>query len=89
VDQTATVFLNGEFLPLEDAKVPVLDRGFIFGDGVYEVVPVYSKVAFRLEEHLARLERSLAAVGIRNPYTRAASPSATTPFRSMPCPRCS
>jgi D-alanine transaminase len=65
-----TVFLNGAFLPLEDAKVPVLDRGFIFGDGVYEVVPVYSKVPFRLEEHLARLERSLAAVGIRNPYTR-------------------
>ena len=64
------VFLNGQFLPLEDAKVPVLDRGFIFGDGVYEVVPVYSKVPFRLEEHLARLERSLGAVGIRNPYTR-------------------
>ena len=64
------VFLNGQFLPLEDAKVPVLDRGFIFGDGVYEVVPVYSKVPFRLEEHLARLERSLAAVGIRNPYMR-------------------
>jgi D-alanine transaminase len=70
VDQVATVFLNGELLPLEDAKVSVLDRGFIFGDGVYEVVPVYSKVPFRLEEHLARLERSLAAVGIRNPYTR-------------------
>jgi len=65
-----TVFLNGAFLPLAEAKVPVLDRGFIFGDGVYEVVPVYSKVPFRLEEHLARLERSLAAVGIRNPYTR-------------------
>ena len=64
------VFLNGEFLPLGEAKVPVLDRGFIFGDGVYEVVPVYSKVPFRLDEHLARLERSLAAVGIRNPYTR-------------------
>jgi len=64
------VFLNGAFLPLEEAKVPVLDRGFIFGDGVYEVVPVYSKVPFRIEEHLARLERSLAAVGIRNPYTR-------------------
>ena len=64
------VFLNGAFLPLEEAKVPVLDRGFIFGDGVYEVVPVYSKVPFRLEEHLARLERSLAAVGIANPYTR-------------------
>jgi D-alanine transaminase len=57
-------------MPIEDAKVPVLDRGFIFGDGVYEVVPVYSKVPFRLEEHLARLERSLAAVGIRNPHTR-------------------
>jgi len=64
------VFLNGAFLALEEAKVPVLDRGFIFGDGVYEVVPVYSKVPFRLEEHLARLERSLAAVGIRNPYSR-------------------
>jgi D-alanine transaminase len=57
-------------MPLSEAKVPVLDRGFIFGDGVYEVVPVYSKVPFRLEEHLARLERSLGAVGIRNPYTR-------------------
>lgn len=57
-------------MPLAEAKVPVLDRGFIFGDGVYEVVPVYSNVPFRLDEHLARLERSLAAVGIRNPYTR-------------------
>ena len=65
------VFLNGEFLPLEEAKVPVLDRGFIFGDGVYEVVPVYSRVPFRLDEHLARLERSLAEARIRNPYTRA------------------
>ncbi len=64
------VFLNGQFMPIEDAKVSVLDRGFVFGDGVYEVVPVYSKVPFRLEEHLARLERSLAAVGIRNPHTR-------------------
>jgi D-alanine transaminase len=64
------VFLNGQFLAPEDAKVSVLDRGFIFGDGVYEVVPVYSRVPFRLDEHLARLERSLAAVGIRNPYTR-------------------
>ena len=70
MDQVATVFLNGEYLPLEEAKVPVLDRGFIFGDGVYEVVPVYSKVPFRLDEHLARLERSLGAVGIHNPHTR-------------------
>jgi len=64
------VFLNGEFLPLEEARVPVLDRGFIFGDGVYELVPVYSRVAFRLDEHLARLERSLGEVKIRNPYSR-------------------
>jgi D-alanine transaminase len=64
------VFLNGRFLPIEDAKVPVLDRGFIFGDGVYELVPVYSRVPFRVEEHLARLERSLAEVRIKNPYTR-------------------
>jgi D-alanine transaminase len=64
------VFLNGKFLPIEEAKVPVLDRGFIFGDGVYELVPVYSRVAFRLDEHLARLERSLAEARIRNPYSR-------------------
>jgi D-alanine transaminase len=49
----------------------VLDRGFIFGDGVYELIPVYSRVPFRMDEHLARLERSLAAVRIRNPYSRA------------------
>ena len=65
------VFLNGKFMPIEEARVPVLDRGFIFGDGVYELVPVYSRVPFRLEEHLTRLERSLAAVRIRNPYSRA------------------
>ncbi len=65
------IFLNGKFMPIEEARVPVLDRGFIFGDGVYELVPVYSRVPFRIDEHLARLERSLAAVRIRNPYSRA------------------
>jgi D-alanine transaminase len=64
------VFLNGKFLPIEQAMVPVLDRGFIFGDGVYELIPVYSRTPFRMEDHLARLERSLAAVRIKNPYTR-------------------
>ncbi len=64
------VFLNGKFMPVEEARVPVLDRGFIFGDGVYELIPVYSRVPFRMDEHLARLERSLAAVRIRNPYSR-------------------
>ena len=66
-----TVFLNGSFVAAQDAKISVLDRGFIFGDGIYEVVPVYSRVAFRLDEHLARLERSLAAIAIRNPYSTA------------------
>jgi len=65
------VFLNGQFMPIDEAKVPVLDRGFIFGDGIYELVPVYSRVPFRMDEHLVRLERSLAEVRIRNPYTRA------------------
>jgi D-alanine transaminase len=64
------VFLNGRLLPIEEAKVPVLDRGFIFGDGVYELVPVYSRVPFRLDEHFARLERSLDEVKIRNPHSR-------------------
>jgi D-alanine transaminase len=64
------VFLNGKFLPIEEARVPVLDRGFIFGDGVYELIPVYSRAPFRMDEHLARLDKSLAAVRIRNPYAR-------------------
>jgi D-alanine transaminase len=65
---TQTVFLNGEFLPLEQARVPVLDRGFIFGDGIYEVVPVYAGRAFRWPQHLARLKRSLAKIRIDNPH---------------------
>lgn len=63
-----TVFLNGRFLPIEQAYVPVLDRGFIFGDGVYEVIPVYSGCPFRLQEHLKRLDQSLAAIRLTNPY---------------------
>jgi len=65
------VFLDGKLLPADQAHVSVLDRGFIFGDGVYELVPVYSRVPFRLDEHLTRLERSLGETKIRNPYTRA------------------
>jgi len=63
------VYLNGEFTPLSEAKVPVLDRGFIFGDGVYEVIPVYGRKMFRAQQHMARLFRSLAAIGIPNPYS--------------------
>jgi D-alanine transaminase len=65
-----TAYLNGEYLPLEEARVPVLDRGFIFGDGIYEVVPVYGQRLFRFDEHMARLDRSLAKVRIPNPFTR-------------------
>ncbi|PLC01633.1 D-amino acid aminotransferase [Variovorax sp. RO1] len=63
-------FLNGEFTPLRDAKISVLDRGFIFGDGIYEVIPVYFGVPFCFDEHIARLERSLAELQIDNPYSR-------------------
>jgi len=66
-----TVYLNGKFLPLEDAKVSVLDRGFIYGDGVYEVVPVYHRQPFRLAQHLARLQRSLDGIRLVNPHTEA------------------
>ncbi|HSC95387.1 MAG TPA: D-amino acid aminotransferase [Burkholderiales bacterium] len=62
-----TAYLNGEFLPLGEARIPVLDRGFIFGDGVYEVIPVYSRRPFRLPEHLRRLQRSLDAIRLGNP----------------------
>jgi D-alanine transaminase len=63
-------YLNGEFTDLPNAKISVMDRGFIFGDGIYEVVPVYSGRPFRFEQHMARLERSLAELRIANPMTR-------------------
>lgn len=62
------VYLNGAFVPIEQAMVPVLDRGFIFGDGIYEVVPVYGGKVFRWPHHLARLKRSLDRIGIANPF---------------------
>ncbi|MBA2676382.1 D-amino acid aminotransferase [Ramlibacter sp.] len=62
-------YLNGEFSTLRDAKVSVLDRGFIFGDGVYEVVPAYAGRPFRFAEHMARLDRSLDELRIANPHT--------------------
>ncbi|MEO6696941.1 MAG: D-amino acid aminotransferase [Gammaproteobacteria bacterium] len=62
-----TVYLNGEFLPLDQAKVSVLDRGFIFGDGVYEVIPVYGGQLFRLNQHLQRLDQSLGGIRLANP----------------------
>jgi D-alanine transaminase len=65
------VYLNGKFLPIDQAFVPVLDRGFIFGDGIYEVIPVYSRHAFRLGEHLRRLQNSLDGIRLANPHSDA------------------
>jgi len=64
-----TIYLNGKFMPIAEAYVPVLDRGFIFGDGVYEVIPVYSQRAFRLPEHLKRLQSSLDGIRLHNPHS--------------------
>ena len=63
-------YLNGEYTALRDAKVSVLDRGFVFGDGIYEVVPVYAGKVFRFDEHMARLDRSLAKIRIANPLSK-------------------
>lgn len=65
------VFLNGSFMPMSEARVPVLDRGFIFGDGVYEVIPVYARLPFRLPQHLDRLQYSLDAIRLVNPHPAA------------------
>jgi D-alanine transaminase len=64
-----TIYLNGAYMPIEEAKVSVLDRGFIFGDGVYEVIPVYSRRAFRMAEHLKRLQHSLDGIKLPNPHS--------------------
>ena len=71
-------YLNGEFTELPKAKISVMDRGFIFGDGVYEVAPVYGGKLFRFEQHMARLDRSLAEVRIVNPMSRAQSSSSAS-----------
>jgi D-alanine transaminase len=63
------VYLNGEFLPLDEARISVTDRGFLFGDGVYEVIPVYGGHLFKLQHHLQRLHNSLRGIGMANPHT--------------------
>jgi len=65
------IFLNGKMLPIEEANISVLDRGFLLGDGVYEVIPAYGGELFRLEQHLQRLQRSLDNIRIENPYSPA------------------
>ncbi len=66
----STAYFKGEFMPLQAVSVSPLDRGYLLGDGVYEVVPVYGGRLFRLQAHLARLERSLEAIAIDNPLSR-------------------
>src|SRR5574340_1266155 len=66
-----TIYLNGQYLPIEEAKISVLDRGFIFGDGVYEVIPVYARQAFRMPQHLKRLQYSLDGIRLANPHSPA------------------
>ena len=68
---TTLCYLNCAYTALRDAKISVMDRGFIFGDGVYEVVPVYAGEPFRFAQHMARLDRSLAELRITNPLTHA------------------
>ncbi len=62
------VFLNGEYLPVEQATVSVLDRGFLFGDGIYEVIPVFGLKPLRVDEHLQRLQNSLSRISLDNPF---------------------
>lgn len=64
------VYLNGEFMPLEQARIPVMDRGFLFGDGVYEVIPAYGGRPFRLSQHMQRLDDSLRGIRMDNPLSR-------------------
>ena len=68
--QEKIVFLDNQFLPIDQAHVSVLDRGFLFGDGVYEVIPVFSSKPLRENEHLLRLGNSLSSVGLDNPYSK-------------------
>jgi D-alanine transaminase len=70
-DSEAIVYLNGELVPIADAKISVLDRGFIYGDGAYELVPVYARRPFRMAQHLARLQRTLDGIRLPNPHSPA------------------
>ncbi|MES9870230.1 MAG: D-amino acid aminotransferase [Sedimenticola sp.] len=72
MNDTVRVYLNGSFLPLEEAQISVMDRGFLFGDGVYEVIPCYAGRLFRLDHHLKRLDDSLDAIRMENPHSQKA-----------------
>ncbi len=75
-----TVYLNGDYLPLSDAKISVMDRGFLFGDGIYEVIPSYSGHLFHFEQHMERLENSLTLIRLENPHDSAKWREILTPL---------
>ncbi|MGR9013642.1 MAG: D-amino acid aminotransferase [Gammaproteobacteria bacterium] len=75
-----TVYLNGQYLPLDEAKISVMDRGFLFGDGIYEVIPSYSGILFHFQEHMERLENSLSSIRLVNPHDRAQWQEILTPL---------
>ena len=66
---TIFAYLNGQYLPVEDAKISPMDRGFLFGDGIYEVIPVYDGEIFGLEAHLDRLNQSLQGLRMEPPFS--------------------
>lgn len=65
LENNEIVFLNGKWLPFQDAKISPLDRGFVFGDGIYEVVPVYNNVPFYVDSHITRLFQSLKKIKLQ------------------------
>lgn len=65
------VYLNGQYLPLNEAKISVMDRGFLFGDGIYEVIPSYAGHLFHFEQHMERLDNSLSSIRLTNQHDRA------------------
>ncbi len=69
MNKKSILYLNGEFVPVDEAKISVFDRGFVFGDGVYEVIPVYGGKLFRLTQHLERLDHSLISIRIAPPLS--------------------
>jgi D-alanine transaminase len=69
-DPLPLCYLNGQYLPLTEARISPLDRGFLYGDAVYEVMPVYGGRPFRFDAHLERLQRSLAGISMEDPHTR-------------------
>ena len=77
------VYLNGNFIPKDKAYIPVMDRGFLFGDGIYEVFPVYDNTVIGLEPHLNRLQDGLDAINIENPHSKVLRSALKLLFESM------